>query len=429
MAQMVVQPGGPCPLDMTARMPEPPGKVPSCAIQARLTHFMQSTSKKWLAAVAALTTAATLVRAADVIQIPAFGTNSVPAVDHVAAAPAEPTLKLGDAAPKLTTGKWMQGEPVKDFEKGKAYLVEFWATWCGPCRESIPHLNEVAAKYKDKNLVVIGQDCWEDDDDLVAPFIKKMGDKMTYRVALDDKEGSVKGKMSDHWMEAAGQDGIPTAFLVDTKGIIAWIGHPMELKESVIDDVLAGKYDVQKAVAEAAERKKNAIKLDQLAGEASDAVQSKDWDAANAKLSEMAKLVPSEDLYQIELMRFGILLGKKDYPAAYKLAGDISSANKDNVRLQDKLAWGIATDPTIETRDLALAEKIATQGNDSAKGKDPSILDTLARLKFMQGKKDDAVAFEQKAMDAADDEQKAELQKTLDAYKKGELPKEEAPTP
>src|SRR5512141_3466891 len=110
------------------------------------------------------------------------------------------SLKVGDPAPKLQVGKWVQGSPVKSFEKDKAYIVEFWATWCGPCRVSIPHLNETYQKYKDKGLVVIGQDCWERDESLVAPFVEKMGDKMTYRVALDDKEGSERGKMAETWM-------------------------------------------------------------------------------------------------------------------------------------------------------------------------------------------------------------------------------------
>jgi thiol-disulfide isomerase/thioredoxin len=165
------------------------------------------------------------------------------------AAVAGPSLKVGDPAPKLQTGKWVQGEPVKDFQKGKAYIVEFWATWCPPCRASIPHLNETYNKFKDKGLIVIGQDCSEQNDALVAPFVKNMGDKMTYRVALDDKATNKQGQMSKTWMEAAGRDGIPSAFLVDTKGVIAWIGHPMELKEQVIEEVLAGTFDVRKAAA------------------------------------------------------------------------------------------------------------------------------------------------------------------------------------
>ncbi len=155
------------------------------------------------------------------------------------------TLKVGDPAPKLQVGKWVQGEPVKQFEKGTAYIVEFWATWCGPCRVSIPHLNEIANKFKDKGLVVIGQDCWERDESQVEPFINKMGDKMTYHVALDDKEGNEKGLMATTWMAAAGRNGIPSAFLVDKKGTVVWIGHPMQLDDSTIQQVLDGKFDVK----------------------------------------------------------------------------------------------------------------------------------------------------------------------------------------
>ena len=152
-------------------------------------------------------------------------------------ATADVTLKVGDPAPKLQPGKWVQGEPVSQISPGKAYLVEFWATWCGPCRVSIPHLNEIYNKYKDKGLIVIGQNCAEHDESKVAPFVKSMGDKMTYRVALDKSDGA----MLQNWMEAAGQNGIPTAFLVDTHGRIAWIGHPMSLQDQIIEKVLPQK--------------------------------------------------------------------------------------------------------------------------------------------------------------------------------------------
>src|SRR6185503_8290355 len=83
------------------------------------------------------------------------------------------TLNVGDPAPKLQIAKWVQGEPVKEFEKGKAYVMEFWATWCGPCRVSIPHLNKLHTKFKDRGLIVIGQDVWEREVNAVAPFVKK----------------------------------------------------------------------------------------------------------------------------------------------------------------------------------------------------------------------------------------------------------------
>ncbi len=169
---------------------------------------------------------------------------------------AAPTLKIGDPPPKLQTGKWVQGDPVKEFQKGKAYIVEFWATWCPPCRASIPHLNEIYKKFKDKGLVVIGLDYGESESH-VAPFVKKMGNKMTYRVALDDLRSNKNGEMAMTWMEAAGRKGIPSAFLINTNGIIAWIGHPMELTDKMIEQVLAGKFDMAKAAAEYAKQERD----------------------------------------------------------------------------------------------------------------------------------------------------------------------------
>jgi len=337
-------------------------------------------------------------------------------------AAAEPTLKVGDRAPKLQTGKWVQGQPVTEFKKGQAYIVEFWATWCGPCRVSIPHLNEIYTRYKDKGLVVIGQDCWERDESLVEPFVKKMGEKMTYRVALDDKQGNEKGKMAETWMAAAGQNGIPSAFLVDTKGIIAWIGHPMQLKDKVIEEVLEAKFDTAKAAADYDQQQKTDAKLRTVWADLNRAMQKKDWETANAKVDEAENILPQDQRDRTQMMRFNILIGQQNYAAAYKVAAALSQANKDNAMLQNDLAWRILTDKNIEQRDLDLAETIAGRADEAAKGADPNIIDTLARAKFMKGNKEEAIALQEKALKLTDSGAKDNFRKTLESYKNGELP-------
>jgi thiol-disulfide isomerase/thioredoxin len=335
----------------------------------------------------------------------------------------EPTLNVGDRAPKLQTGKWVQGDPVKQFEQGKAYIVEFWATWCGPCRATIPHLNEIYKKFADKGLVVIGQDCWERDESLVKPFVEKMGDKMTYRVALDDKEGSERGKMAETWMAAAGRNGIPSAFLVDTKGFIAWIGHPMQLKEALIEQVLAGTFDLKKAAASYERARQNEEKIQKTWTEMNQAMRQKNWDQAEAKLAEAGDLLPEDERPNLDVTRLRILFGKEDYDGAYKLVKKISDANEREAGVQNQLAWQIATDPAIKQRDLKLADLCANRANAAVKGGDPSILDTVARVKFMLGQKAEAVELQQKAVGLADSNLKGQLERTLESYKRGELPK------
>ena len=330
-------------------------------------------------------------------------------------------LKVGDAAPKLQVSKWVQGEPVKEFERDKAYVVEFWATWCGPCVVSIPHLNELHNKFKDKGLVVIGQDVWEQKQEAVVPFVKKMGDKMTYRVALDSVEGDDKGAMASTWMEAAGQGGIPTAFVVDKQGKIAWIGHPMKLKEPLLEQILQGKYDLQKAAAEAAERAKNEERSNSLWTEFQQQSRAREWDKAEATLSKVEALLPEEDRDNLASTRFNLLLSRKDYKRAYAHAKKFSESHPDESMALNELAWTIATRPGIE-RDLDLAEKISAQANTAAKGENAEILDTVARVLFMKGDKGRAVELQEKAVALVQPDRKAQFQKVLDSYKADRLP-------
>jgi thiol-disulfide isomerase/thioredoxin len=133
---------------------------------------------------------------------------------------ASPEEWVGKELPAL--GVTFLGTPPE--LKGKAAIVEFWATWCPPCRASIPHLNEINKKFKDKGLVVIGIS--DEPKETVEKFRK--GLPMEYNVAVGG--AAIEKKF--------GINGIPHAFIVGKDGKIVWHGHPMQLKDADIEKVL-----------------------------------------------------------------------------------------------------------------------------------------------------------------------------------------------
>jgi thiol-disulfide isomerase/thioredoxin len=164
-----------------------------------------------------------------------------------------PVLTIGDPAPSIKTATWLKGGKLGSFKKGKIYVVEFWATWCGPCKENIPHLTELASKYKDK-VSIIGVSIWEslESDDpnplkKVKDFVDSQGEKMDYHVAADDKTDTI----ANSWMKPANEGGIPCSFIINGEGIIAWIGHPAKMEEA-LTKVIDGTFDI-KAAREARE--------------------------------------------------------------------------------------------------------------------------------------------------------------------------------
>ena len=340
----------------------------------------------------------------------------------VAARTADAKLTVGDPAPKLQVAKWVQGDPVKAFDTNHVYILDFWATICVPCRIYIPDLNALQEKFKNKGVVVIGQDVLEPDDTAVSTFVKRMGDKMTYRVALDDKSQDKDGAMATTWMVAADQIGIPTVFIVNQQGRIAWIGHPMDLDEKLLNEILANHYDPVRAAREYEQRQQKLQKMMELSQKLNAGLSQKDWDGAEAAAVELEKLLPANEREDLRIMRFKILLNLKDYTAAYKLAGSISDTHPDDAALQNGLAWFIAAQPGLEKRDLVLAEKMAGRANQATHGKEPAILDTLARVQFMNGNTNEAVASEQKAVNLAEGPVKERLQQFLTSYQQGKLP-------
>src|SRR6202043_3395532 len=123
---------------------------------------------------------------------------------------------------------------------------EFWATWCEPCKEMIPHLSELAKKYSGTvGFFSISVEENPVASEKVHKFIQDNGDAMQYNVGRDPDQQADENEMLGAWIIASRQRGIPVSYLVDNTGKLLWIGHPIDLGKA-IDDSLAGKLVVAK---------------------------------------------------------------------------------------------------------------------------------------------------------------------------------------
>lgn len=153
-----------------------------------------------------------------------------------------PPLWIGSSAPELALGRVLKGIPIRTFEPGTVYVVEFWATWCGPCIAAFPHLTELQQQHSD-SLRVLGVNVMEKGvdkqgraepiDERLNRFIENQGDRIGFTVARESENGS----MARPWLTAAGRTGLPASFIVDQRGHIAWIGHPKDIDQP-LEDVL-----------------------------------------------------------------------------------------------------------------------------------------------------------------------------------------------
>jgi thiol-disulfide isomerase/thioredoxin len=345
----------------------------------------------------------------------------------------EPALKVGDSAPKLEVKSFVKGEPVKEFAAGKTYVVEFWATWCPPCKTSIPHLTELQKKHP--AVTFIGVSVSEQDQGLVKPFVDEMGDKMAYRVAIDavpEGKAGNEGAMSKGWMQASGQGGIPCAFIVAGDGKIYWIGHPMAMGEP-LEKIVSGSWDLKTAIAEqrraeeeaqkeAAKMAKEAPIVTKLQNDFTKAVQSGDPKKVIAAADAAIEYKPLFERF-VGPMKFAALIKLDDQDKAIEYGKKLlaSDLGKDAQGLNG-LAWAIV-DPESKTKPnaklLEMAVEAAKKADELAEEKEPAIADTLAKTYFDSGKVAKAIETQERAVRLAKDTPIAkELAERLEQYKK-----------
>jgi thiol-disulfide isomerase/thioredoxin len=321
------------------------------------------------------------------------------------------TFKIGDQGPKLG-GKvtWLKGEPVKQYEKGHVYVLDFWATWCGPCIATIPELNELAHDYRDRGVTVIGVAIWPRDS--MTPtdkFVAEQGDKMNYVIAQD-----IDDRAATAYMAAAQLVGIPTTMVIDGDGRLAWIGHPQMDLRSVLDNVLSPDYDIEPLLV----REKAVAQGKQLIKQAEKFAKAEQWDDSFAVIDEIVALDHQEFGY-LSMIKFQYLLGKfKRTDEAYSYGKTIiNEIAKNNPVLLENMADFIVSGPGIERRDLEMAHQAAERAVELTDSREPAVLETLARVCFEMKDFKQAHAELSKAIALVDDARiKKEMEDRLVVY-------------
>ena len=302
-------------------------------------------------------------------------------------------LDLGDKAPDFTADVWINGSPANPGKPdGKTtYVLEFWATWCPPCKRSIPELNRIFQKYKDQNVAVIG--VTSEPEDTVRPFVEKMD--MKYVIAIDTNRAFLETYMADI-------PGIPYAFIIDTNGVVVWSGHPTEHLDESLRDILAGTYDIDTA----AETESADEELQRL-------LMGGDLENALTVLDKL--LSKNKDNFEYYELKITILAQLGQFDRAKGVYKEVSRVYADSAENLNTLAWMIAVSP-FEMCDLQLAWSAATRAVELSQRENSAILDTLARVYYAAGLLDLAMATQREAVEKSNSDDRDSLKATLDFY-------------
>lgn len=211
-------------------------------------------------------------------------------------------LQMKSPAPSIKVDTWLRGEPLTNFEPGKVYIVEFWATWCELCVAEMLQLMRLQEKYRDSGLEVVGVAANEDAPTAVEArtkldaWLTEKCSHLSYRIAFDHT-----GEMNKLWMKPSFSAGIPTSYVVDRDGQIAFIGHPSQLDE-VLPEVLNGSWrtsdkakaaDTERIAASEPMARQQALKKP-IDDRFWAAVKLEDWKTALWAIEEGIALMPDD---------------------------------------------------------------------------------------------------------------------------------------
>jgi len=348
-------------------------------------------------------------------------------------ASAEVTLGIGDKAPSLDIEHYIHETKegfgkVTEFKKGKIYVVEFWATWCPPCIQSMPHLVELQNQYRGEGVQILSVS--DEDLETVKEFLetnsagedegeKTFGELTRAYTLTVDPDASV----SEDYMLASGQNGIPASFLVGKTGLIEWIGHPMELDEPLAE-VVSGTWD-REEYKESMKRQEKLLaamqKINQLAGSGQfeDAMK-----VVDKVLGEIEGDDPRTEMVRDQLINFRFNLrldsGDKSDEVLAFFRKQIADA-KGNAQQMTQFGYGLmssmqqGTDPGPLAEEAMIAIAAEIEGaEDEVK---PYMHVLLAQMNASMSKFDEAIAEQTKAVETSTDKQKERMQQMLEQLK------------
>ncbi|MEP3478635.1 MAG: redoxin domain-containing protein [Fuerstiella sp.] len=305
-------------------------------------------------------------------------------------------LGPGDAAPELKLAKFLHGEPVTDFREDHIYIIEFWATWCGPCLQTLPYVAGLQDRYSD-DVTTVG--ITAESEETVTRFLNKeidgggtWGDVLNFGIAIDDRRATQK-----RWRETSKDEGLPFVMIVGRTGLIEWSGHPATMGIP-LKAIVEGSWDRQVAREVLRQEVAGQRSIDQHQQAIITAVNAGNYREAVGMTDRMLERMPDNPKIlslQKQLMLDGGLFQQLN-PVLAKLV----KLSDNNPAELNALAWNMTVELNIPQPDLDLALRAAQRASELTGHKNASILDTVARVHYERGELQEAVEWQQKAADA-----------------------------
>ena len=248
---------------------------------------------------------------------------------------------IGDPAAPLVVKEWVKGQPVAVKPGTNIYVVEIWNTASLASSNAIAILNDIQGRFKTQGVLVVGIS--DEPAEKITEFVQLNGTKIDYAIAADDRR-----QTAESYMKPVGRRGFPYAFVVGTNGNLLWHGTPQRGLDKVLDQIIAGRYDLERA-------KKMELAWHQM------------------------------DQYLTLARR-----GDERTPMSGRV---LLAARTNDVMLLCDLAFQISTVPKLAKRDFILAAEALDQADKLATTNTARVVFTRAIMLFESGKQTEGLAL------------------------------------